>query len=192
MKNVVVINGHPDPKSYNYALSKAYMEGAMQNNANIVPIDIAALDFDPNLSFGYRKRMELEPDLVDAWNKIKEADHLVWFFPMWWYGMPALMKGFIDRVFLPGLTFQPIPGKPLPQKLLKGKTARVVLTSDTPAWYDYFYMKRPLINQFKKGVLQFCGVSPVKVTYIAPIKNATEQFRKKWLDRMLQLGRELK
>jgi putative NADPH-quinone reductase len=65
----------------------------------LTQINIADLDFNPNLEFGYRKRTELEPDLLEAIEKIKKADHIVWVFPMWWYGYPALMKGFIDRAF---------------------------------------------------------------------------------------------
>ncbi len=68
------------------------------------------LNFNPNLEFGYRQRTKLEPDLIDAIEKIKKADHIVWVFPMWWYGYPALLKGFIDRTFLPGITFDPIEG----------------------------------------------------------------------------------
>lgn len=192
MKEVLIINGHPDHQSYNHALAAAYQSGIDSNEANINQINIADLDFNPNLQYGYRQRTTLEPDLVNAIEQLKKADHLVWVFPMWWYGSPAIMKGFIDRTFLPGIAFQPITGKPFPQKLFKGKTARVIITSDTPSWYDYLFMKRPAINQFKKGTLEFCGISPVKVTYIAPIKNSTDQFRQQWLEKVKQLGIALK
>ena len=192
MKQVLIINGHPDKESFNNALSEAYIKGASNTETTLTQINIAELEFNPNLKFGYRKRMELEPDLVNAIDKIKKADHIVWVFPMWWYGYPALMKGFIDRTFLPGITYQPIEGKPLPEKLLKGKSARLIITADTPKWYDYLIMKSPAINQFKKGTLQFCGINPVKVTYISPIKNSNPDFRKKWLDKVFNLGKNLK
>ncbi|PKG41570.1 NAD(P)H-dependent oxidoreductase [Psychroflexus sp. MES1-P1E] len=188
MKQVLIINGHPDKQSYNYALSEAYLKGANKTNSKLSQINISELEFNPNLKFGYRKRMELEPDLVDAIDKIKKADHIVWIFPMWWYGHPALMKGFIDRAFVPSITYQPIEGKPLPEMLLKGKSARLIITADTPKWYDFLIMNRPAINQFKKGTLQFCGINPVKVTYIVPIKNSTSNFRKKWLEKVYLLG----
>ena len=192
MKNVLIVNGHPDKESFNYALSDAYKKGVNKTNVILSQINISELDFNPNLRFGYRKRTELEPNLIDAIEKIKKADHIVWFFPMWWYGYPALMKGFIDRVFLPGITFQPISGKAIPKKLLKGKTARIIITADTPKWYDYLFMKSPTINQFKKGTLEFCGIRPVKVTYISPIKDSTIKFRKKWLQKVALLGKKLK
>lgn len=188
MKQVLIINGHPDTESFNYALSTAYIKGANKTGSILTQINIAELEFNPNLKFGYRKRMELEPDLVNAMDKIKRADHIVWIFPMWWYGYPALMKGFIDRTFLPGITYQPIEGKSLPEKLLKGKSARLIITADTPKWYDFLIMRRPAINQFKKGTLQFCGINPVKVTYIATIKNSSSGFRKEWMNKISLLG----
>ncbi|REE07812.1 putative NADPH-quinone reductase [Winogradskyella pacifica] len=192
MKQVLIINGHPDKQSFNYALSEAYIKGANKTDSLLTQINIAELKFDPNLKFGYRKRMKLEPDLVNAIDKIKKADHIVWIFPMWWYGYPALMKGFIDRTFLPGITYQPIEGKPLPDKLLKGKSARLIITADTPKWYDFLIMKSPAINQFKKGTLQFCGINPIKVTFIATMKNSSSDFKKKWLEKICLLGEALK
>ncbi|MEM6634035.1 MAG: NAD(P)H-dependent oxidoreductase, partial [Bacteroidota bacterium] len=172
MKKILVVNGHPDQQSFNYALSEAYIKGASESNHLISKLNLSELQFNPNLAYGYRERMELEPDLQMALDKIKSADHIVWFFPMWWYSVPALMKGFIDRTFLPGITFESIEGKALPRGLLKGKSARMVITADTPQWYDRIYMKRPAINQIKKGTLQFCGIKPVKVSYLTPINGS--------------------
>lgn len=189
MKKVLLINGHPNPDSFNYALSDAYELGVKQHTTAIQRIDITKLTFDPNLKYGYHKKQELEPDLVDAISKIKEADHIVWFFPMWWYGMPAMMKGFIDRTFLPGVTFKMHEGKSFPEKLLKGKTGRIVVTADTPKWYNDWFMKNPAINQLKKGVLQFCGVKSIKVTYISVMKGSSSGFRSKWLKKLELLGK---
>jgi len=123
---------------------------------------------------------------------IKKANHIVWIFPMWWNGLPALLKGFIDRTFLPGIAFEFVPGKSIPIKLMKGKSARIIITSDTPSWYNRLVMRSPAINQFKKGTLNFCGFSPVKVTYISPIRDSSLEFRKKWLGKVSLLGQELK
>lgn len=106
MKKIVIINGHPNGDSFNFALVKAYIDGAKQSGAEIRAITIANLDFNPNLQFGYSKRMDLEPDLLEAWEMILWADHLVWVHPVWWGGLPAITKGFIDRLFLPGMAFK--------------------------------------------------------------------------------------
>ena len=144
-----------------------------------------------DLKYGYRIPYELEPDLQEAIQKIKEADHIVWFFPMWWYGLPALLKGFIDRTFLPNITFKYQKGKLFPDKLLKGKTSRMVITSDTVSWYHSLFMGKPVINQMKKGVLEFCGIRPVKTTYLGPVKSSTEGQRKKWILLVNKLGEKL-
>lgn len=192
MKNLLIINGHPNKNSYNYALSESYKKGAQQrDDVSISQINLCDLKFNPILESGDQYNSELEPDLRGAIAKIQNADHLVWVFPMWWYGSPALMKGFIDRTFLPKIAFQYEEGKLFPKKLFKGKTARLIITADTPKWYDTFFMKSPAINQLKKGTLQFCGINPVRVTYIAPIIKSKEKFRKKWLTKLYAMGEGL-
>jgi len=80
MKQVLIINGHPVKQSYNYALSEAYKNGANKTNAIIDTINISDLEFNPNLRFGYHQRTEL--DLKYVIDKIKKADHIVWFYPL--------------------------------------------------------------------------------------------------------------
>ena len=190
-KKVLVVNGHPDPESYNAALASAYIKGLEAAGADFEQLNIRGLDFNPNLKYGYRLISELEPDLLKAIEQIKSADHIVWFFPMWWYGYPALMKGFVDRVFLPGQFFKYQKGKAFPDKLLKGKTGRIVITADTVRWYDRWFMKSPAIQQFKKGTLQFVGINPGKVSYIVPVKDSSLEFRKKWLNKVEALGQKV-
>ncbi|GAB5556959.1 MAG: NAD(P)H-dependent oxidoreductase [Schleiferiaceae bacterium] len=192
VKKILVVNGHPDPESFNQALSDSYVKGALEGGAEVDVLNLRELEFNPILQFGYRKRTELEPDLLQAIERIKNAEHIVWVFPMWWYGYPALMKGFIDRTFLPGITFEYQEGKPLPKKLLAGRTGRIIITADTPKWYDRWFMNSPAINQFKKGTLEFCGIKPVKVTYIATVKGSTEDFREKAIQKAQLLGKGLR
>jgi putative NADPH-quinone reductase len=192
MKNILVINGHPNNESFNSGLADAYKKGALESGYNVDEIVIADLDFNPNLQFGYQKRMELEPDLLEAWEKIKSADHLVWVHPVWWGGFPAMMKGFIDRLFLPGITFQPRENSVWWDKLLTGKTARIISTMDQPGWYYKWINHQPSINQLKKGTLEFCGVKPVRVSYIGIVKTSTLSQRKKWLKQVNQLGMKAK
>ena len=189
-KKLLIINAHPDKESYNYALSRAFVSALDESIWHIDVINLTDLEFNPILQYGYRKRTEFEPDLVDAVQKLKDAQHLVWFFPMWWYGIPALLKGFIDRTFLPGISFAYEEGNPIPKKLWKGKTAHIIMTADSPWWYNRFFIGSPATKQFKRGTLQFCGVNPVKVTYISPIRNSSEKFRKDWLEKVRLLGQK--
>ena len=192
MKNILIINGHPNSNSFNFGLFESYKKGALTSGADIKEIVIKDLEFNPNLQYGYQKRMELEPDLLDAWEKIKWADHLVWVHPVWWGGLPAITKGFIDRLFLPGLAFKNRENSLWWDKLLTGKTARIITSLDQPSWFYWFAFGRPSVNQLKKSILEFCGIKPVKVTYVGPIRNSDLSLRKKWLDKIENLGENLK
>lgn len=192
MKNILIINGHPNPSSFNFALVESYKKGALEANAKIEIITIANLKFNPNLAHGFQKRMDLEPDLLDAWVKIKKADHLVWIHPVWWGGLPAITKGFIDRLFLPGFAFQYKENSVWWDKLLKNKTAHIITTLDQPSWYYRLIYGSPSVNQLKKSTLEFCGVKPVKVTYIGIIKTSDIKQREKWLSKIFKLGTQFK
>ena len=136
--------------------------------------------------------MELEPDLKAAWEKIQNADHLVWIHPVWWGGLPAKMKGFIDRVFLPRAAFKFREDSVWWDKLLSGKTARIIYTADQPAWYYRFINKRPSVHALKKLTLEFCGVKPVKTTMIGPIRNMSKLDREKILKKIYLMGLGMK
>ncbi|MGL1936268.1 MAG: NAD(P)H-dependent oxidoreductase [Fibrobacterales bacterium] len=102
MSKELIILGHPDSESFCNAISDTYYRHAKESGKDIDIIKLSELEYDPNLSSGFRARTELELDLLTVQEKIKQADHLVWVFPVWWATIPAQMKGFIDRVFLPG------------------------------------------------------------------------------------------
>jgi len=188
MKKILTINGHPNAESFNFGIAESYKNGALASNAQVETIVIADLKFNPNLQFGYQKRTELEPDLLDAWQKIQNADHLVWIHPVWWGGLPAITKGFIDRLFLPGIAFQYRENSVWWDKLLKGKTAHIITTLDQPSWYYRFFYARPSVNQLRKSTLEFCGIKPVKLSYIGIVKGAKEEQRKKWLEKVYNFG----
>ena len=192
MKKIALINGHPNNESFIFALAEAVKNGAENSGAEIKEIIIRDLNFNPNLEFGYQKRMDLEPDLIKAWEIIQWADHLVWVHPVWWGGLPAVTKGFIDRLFIPGLAFKYRENSVWWDKLLTGKTAHIITTLDQPSWYYRIFYGRPSINQLKKSTLEFCGIKPVKVTYIGIIKNAKEEQRKKWIEKVYSQGEKLK
>ncbi|PTT37128.1 NADPH:quinone reductase [Chryseobacterium sp. HMWF028] len=192
MKKIAIINGHPNKDSFNFGVAKAYRLGAMETGAEVREIILRDLNFNPNLQFGYQKRMELEPDLMKAWEIIQWADHLVWVHPVWWGGFPALMKGFIDRLFLPGMAYKYRENSVWWDKLLKGKTAHIITTLDQPGWYYHLFFGRPSVNQLRKSILEYCGVKPVKVTYIGIIRNSKDEQRAQWLRKVKELGKKQK
>lgn len=188
MKRILIINGHPDKESFNFSLSDAYERGAKKSAAEIRKINIRELEFSPNLQFGYRKRTELEPDLIEAQEMIKWADHLVWVYPVWWGSYPAIMKGFIDRVFLPGFAFKKREGSVWWDKYLTGKTARIISTLDQPPWFYSLINGKPSHSAIKKLTMQFVGVKKVKFNTIGPLRLSKQEFREKWLAKIEKMG----
>lgn len=192
MKKILIIQGHPDKESYCAALAEAYKKGAIATGAEVKEIVVRDLKFNSNLQFGYRQRTELEPDLVESREKIQWAEHLVWVYPVWWGSLPAILKGFIDRVFLPGFAFRKRPDSLWWDKLLTGKTARIISTLDQPAWYYWLVYRRPSHNAMKKLTLEFCGIKPVKTTTIGPIRMSKDTYRRNWIKKIGLLGEKQK
>jgi len=187
-KRIALIIGHPDKESYNFALANAYKKGVEKSGSEIKEIIIRDLKFNPNLEFGYRKRTELEPDLIKSQEILKWADHIVWVYPVWWGSVPAIMKGFLDRVLLPGFAFKKREGSIWWDKFFTGKTSRIICTLDQPPWFYTFFNKRPSHSAMKKLTMNFIGVKSVKITSIGPLRLSKEMFRTNWLNKIEQLG----
>ena len=122
-KRILVILGHPANKSFCGALADSYVKGAEAAGNEVRLISLGNLSFDPVLHNGYATIQELEPDLVTAQAAITWAQHIVFVYPIWWGAMPALLKGFIDRVFLPGFAFKYREGSQFWDRLLSGRSA---------------------------------------------------------------------
>lgn len=191
MKNILIINGHPNAESFNTALVESYKKGALKSGAKISEINIRDLKFNPNLEHGYSQRMELEPDLLEAWKKMNDANHLVFVFPMWWGFTPAMLKGFFDRILLPGFAFKYRENSNLWDKLLKGKTAHIICTTDYPIFYYKWILREPGIKTIRKMILGFCGIKTTKTTYIGPVRNSSIEYRISALQKTEGLGLKL-
>jgi putative NADPH-quinone reductase len=192
MKKILLILGHPVEDTFSDSLRETYIKGALASGAEIREITLRKLNFDLNFSEGYRGTQELEPDLIEAQESIVWADHLVLIYPNWWSTFPALLKGFIDRTFLPGFAFRYRTGSLLWDKLLTGRSARLIVTMDTPPWYYWLVYRRPGHNAMKRGILEFCGIRPVRITTIGSLKVSTEKKRLNWLRKVEKLGRQMK
>jgi NAD(P)H dehydrogenase (quinone) len=170
----LIILGHPDKKSLCSALADSYEKGAMEKGGDVKRINLYDLSFNPNLKTGYRLSQNLEPDLLEAQNLIKWASHIVIIYPVWWGSVPALLKGFLDRTFLPGFAFKYREHSSGWDKLLSGRSARLMVTSDRPFWLLHLNYFHPAVNMMKKSVLEFCGISPITVTSFDSIGDASD------------------
>jgi NAD(P)H dehydrogenase (quinone) len=188
MKNILVIHGHPVRDTFIDCLKDSYIESARLAGAEVRELVLRELQFEINFREGYRGNQPLEPDLVHAQQQILWANHLVFFYPNWWATYPAQLKGFIDRTLLPGFAFKYTSnGKPHLQ-LLKGKTARLVVTMDSSVWYYYLIMKAPGHHSMRKAILEFCGIKPVRINSLGSMRKSTEKQRLRWINRMKKYG----
>ena len=181
---VTILDGHPDATSLTTALCDAYARGLATGGHEVRRLAVRDLEFDPWLR-GYRDRGELAPDLVRAQEAIAWCEHLTVAYPLWWGGMPALFKGFIDATFLPGWAFKFHEHDPWWDRLLAGRSARMIVTSATPTWaMQVAYWGAPLAAA-RSSIFAFCGFKPVRVTHLGGV---TKKFRpetaQRWLARL--------
>jgi len=186
-KKILVILGQPQRNSYNGALAQAYIEGARAAGMDVREICLGEIKFDPCATTGAPPGPALEPDLQHAQEAIRWAEHLVFVYPIWWGTIPAILKGFIERTFTFGFAVNFRKDSPLWDKLLTGRSARLIVTLNTPSFVYRWVFGRPGHTTMKRTVLGFCGVKPVRITEVGPMKNSTEEKRARWL----QLAREL-
>ncbi|MCY7755252.1 NAD(P)H-dependent oxidoreductase [Bacillus haynesii] len=180
-----VIYAHPNPNSFNGAILNQVIKALEDGKHSYDVIDLYKDRFDPVLLFDEKKRrsdMKHDPETAEYRRIVNNADHLIFIYPLWWGGMPAIMKGFIDRVFAAGeaYTYQ---GK-LPKGLLKARTASVYYTADAPSWYLRFWRRDADWVTVKDVMLRFCGVRRVRRLLFAGVKDSTEEKRTQWLDRV--------
>lgn len=184
---ILLILGHPDADSFCGALAEAYTRGA--SGAEVRRLDLGSLAFDPVLHRGYREIQALEPNLVAAQDAITWAEHLVFIYPTWWGGLPALLKGFIDRTFLPGFAFKYHANDPFWDRLLKGRTAQILTTMDAPTWYYRWIARAPGLRELRHSILAFCGVKTTGTLLMGPVKTSDEATRNRWLAKAEAMGR---
>ena len=193
-KNILLILGHPSENSFCNALMEAYKKGAEAAGATCKTIYISRLKFDVNLPGGYRngEAMQLEEDLIACQQLMQWASHVVMVYPNWWGFMPAIAKGFIDRVLLPGFAFKHHPGKLFPDQLLKGKSMRLMVTMDTPKWWFYLIYRASQYQVLKHIVFGYVGFKPIRFSTFGFIRKSTDKLRNAWLQQAELLGKQCK
>jgi len=188
---VLILVGHPRARSFNSALAHEYASGVRDSGRSVEVVQLSELQFDATAD--PTQVTDLEPDLTRMQEKIAKAEHLVIFAPGWWTTFPAILKGFIDRTLTPGFAFQYESGKPMPKKLLKGKTARVVLTMDGPVWYYRLFNRAPGMHAMNQGTFWLCGVKVIGNTLLSVrAKSDTDEaeaYREGLLRKAYEIGR---
>jgi putative NADPH-quinone reductase len=190
-RRIAIIQGHPDPSGAHlcHALADAYAAGAERAGYAVDRIDIAKLDFPVLRTQTGFENEDVPPNLRSAQHAIANAQHLLIVYPLWLGGMPALLKGFFEQVFRPSFAFR-YEGKGFPRKLLKGKTARIVVTMGMPAFIYRWYYGAHSVKSLERNILGFCGIGPIRKSFLGMVASVTEPTRRKWLTRMGEFGAE--
>lgn len=180
---------HPRQESLSTALAEAYGAGATGAGAEVRRQDLSEMHFSTAFEGYGPKRPPLEPDLVAWQENVQWADHIFIVHPYWWGAMPARAKSVLDRALTPGFGYKYHKTGLGWDKLLSGRTADVLITSDTPPLFDRLLYGMPGRNVMKNQVLGFCGIKCKTVRQIGPIKTAKPEKIDRWLKETKALGR---
>ncbi|AEV38012.1 NAD(P)H dehydrogenase, quinone [Pseudovibrio sp. FO-BEG1] len=188
---IFVFSGHLGEDRLGHALAEAYADAARKAGAEVRVMNLSAMAFDVGLRSGdYKGGQGLEPDLVAFQENLTWCTHWVPVYPLWWGGMPGPMKGMLDRTLLPGFAFQIVEGEELPAKLLTGRSARVLITSDTASnYYDELY-NRAHDTVMGLQILDFVGFENHSFRMFSPTYLSTEEERAAWIAEAAQLGEQ--
>lgn len=190
-KRILVLHGHPGDASLCKALTQSYAQAARDAGHDVREHDLGQLNFDMDFGGGgYTHFKPLEPELEVFASDLEWAQHIALSTPLWWGAIPAKLKGLFDRTLLPGRSFDTrnttLMG--LPKPMLQGKTARVFLTADTPAFLLRLMYGDAVKKVISRQILGFVGIKPTRFTQFGPASHAKPEKVSTWLARAGDLG----
>jgi putative NADPH-quinone reductase len=190
-KRIAIIQGHPDPAGSHFcnALTDAYAAGARGDGHEVRMLDVARMDFSLlRTREQFRNETPCE-DIRDAQDTIRWADHIVVCYPLWLGTLPALLKGFFEQVFREDFAMKTRPDGHGWTRLLKGKSARIVVTMGMPALMYRIFFGSHGLKSLERSILSLAGISPIRASLIGLVESRSQDSRGRWLIRMQSLGR---
>lgn len=186
MTRALIIYAHPNPDSFNASLKNEVEEALKEKGIHYLLRDLNSMGFNPVLSMEDLSQIsqgKTPPDIVKEQEFIREADTLILVFPMWWYSFPAILKGYIDRVFSYGFAYKEENGTPV--GLLRGKRA-IILCTLGGSEQDYGEFAQCLKSTFK-GTFEFCGIEVHLVKFFYAVPYVSHEDRKRYLKEAKEL-----
>jgi putative NADPH-quinone reductase len=157
---VLLVHAHPVPESFSASLREAALGALRRGGHDVDLLDLYAEDFRPALSTDERRRYHDTAanlqGIADHVARLKAAEALVLVYPTWWYGLPAILKGWLDRVWVPGATFTLTDG-PIRGELPNIRRIGVVTTYGAPWWFMWFWVGHPGRKLILRGLKLLCA-----------------------------------
>lgn len=190
---ILIIYTYPHHNSLNGAIFDAVIQNL--NNAHDVKIiDLYQEHFNPVLNFdknNKRRDLFLSTETKKYREAISWSDHLIFIFPIWWSSMPAILKGFIDKVFAQNFAYSYDSNKIIPHKLLCGKTASIIVTHDTPQFIAK-YIQKDYGKILKKQILEnMCGIRVSALISFPNVRKSSLKRRVNFLNKIKVYARKL-
>lgn len=179
----LIILAHPDTKSFNKVIADTIKNNLTAPGNEVILHDLYAENFNPLLSIEEIKRkFSFDEDIQRYSIELSRADHIIFIHPDWWGQMPAILKGWIDRVFRQGTAFE-YDGPDFEEKqkiaLLTGKIATVIITTDRNP--ETMLIK----NYWEKDILSYCGIEDTEILIHFSTRTAGSKERKKIIERII-------
>lgn len=187
---ILIIDGHPDPKGSHFVheLADFYKQGAKEGGHTVRLLRVGALRFPLLKSSKAYVSGKTPASIAAAQKSILWADHVVVLYPLWLGTMPAMLKGFFEQALRPGFAFAERGAGQHPHRLLRGRSARIVVTRGMPQLFDEVDRSPRSIRNVVEDVLGICGVRPVRVMVIEGTDTLTDIERDKARYDMRRLG----
>lgn len=182
---IYLLLAHPDNDSFNARIAQAYRDKAIEKGHDVRLQRLGDMQFDPILKKDFIHSQPLEPDLQQAQQNILWCEKWVVVYPIWWGSFPALFKGFIDRTLLSGFAYQYHKNNSFWDKLLKGRSAEIITTSDAPNFWIWWQYRNSDLHTIKDAIFRFCGIKPIKSTRIDRVRYLDEAKRQRWIEKII-------
>ena len=169
MSSLVVVS-HPDRDSLTHGAARAVCDAIRGAGGDVEFADLAAEGFDPRFTPAdlalFRGTGEVPAEVVAEQERIDRADHLILVFPMYWWSMPALLKGWIDRVFVGGWAYDATPGATQFGMLDRLTVHLVIVAGDDAASFERHGIPQTVRTQIERGIVSYCGATHGSTTYV--------------------------
>lgn len=191
MKNLIIYT-HPNPASLNHFFKQTIVESLEKTGQEIVVRDLNEINFNPVLSLEdmHGQRIgQVGEDVKTEQDFISWADRIVFIYPIWWTGMPAIMKGYIDRVFSYGFAYRYDQG--IQKGLLTGKQTIIINShGKSNAEYEAMGMDKALKLTSDTGIFTYSGLEITQHLYFDQADRASVENISKWENQLISVFEE--